>query len=105
MKSPYTVDEQETTINMFPANVSESAEIYTCIPFMMQRLLNLRKEYPEDVALIEGDGYIDATVPRSWIKIQPKRKCNLSDERRKEIAANLNAAKQAKKEAQQDASS
>ena len=65
MRSPYTVDEQETTINMFPANVSETAEIYTCIPFMMQRLVDLQKEYPNDVAIVEGDGYIDATVPRS----------------------------------------
>ena len=101
MRSPYTVDEQETTINMFPANLSETAEIYTCIPFMMQRLVDLQKEYPNDVAIVEGDGYIDATVPRSWIKVQPKRKCNLSEERRKEIADNLNAAKRAKKEAVQ----
>ena len=102
MQSPYTLDEQETTINMFPANVSETAEIYTCIPFVMTRLINLQKAYPNEVAVVEGDGYLNATVPRSWIKIQPKRKCNLSDERRKEIAENLNAAKKAKQEAQEN---
>jgi hypothetical protein len=87
------MDEQETTINMYPASVSKTAEVYTCIPAMMQRLINLQKEYPSDVAIVDGDGYIDATVPRDWIKVQPKRKCNMTDEQRKKAADRLNAAK------------
>lgn len=100
MQSPYTVDEQETIINMFPKNVSTTAEIYTCIPYMADRILKLQQEYPDLVVVKKGDGYIDATVPRDWIKIQPKRKCNLSEEQRKTIAANLVTAKKAKKGAQ-----
>jgi len=93
IKSSYSMDEQETTINMYPASVSKTAEVYTCIPAMMQRLINLQKEYPSDVAIVDGDGYIDATVPRDWIKVQPKRKCNMTDEQRKKAADRLNAAK------------
>ena len=100
MRSQYSLDEQETIINMMPSNVSKFAEVYTCIPGMIQRILKLHEEYPEDVAVVEGDDYINATVPREWIKIQPKRKCTLTDEQKKANAERLAALRQAKKEAQ-----
>lgn len=96
IKSSYGMDDQETTINMYPASVSKTAEVYTCIPAMMQRLINLQKEYPSEVAIIDGNGYIDATVPRDWIKIQPKRRCNMTDEQRRKAAERLNKAKKDK---------
>lgn len=103
MKSPYSTLEQETTINVVPASVSGTAEIYTCIPNMIQRILKLYEEHPDEVAIVDGDGYINATVPREWIKIQPKRKCNMSEEKRREAAERLIALRKAKAVAKDDA--
>ena len=41
MKKSYSFDEQETTINMFPANVYKTSEVFSCIPVMMTRLRKL----------------------------------------------------------------
>jgi len=68
---------------------------------MVQRLLKLQEEYPDEVAVIEGDGYIDATVPREWIKIQPKRKSNMTEEQKQASIDRLAAYRAAKKEAAQ----
>lgn len=96
MRSQYSTDEQETIINMFPSSISKTAEVYTCIPNVIQHILKLYEEHPDDVVVVEGDGYINATVPREWIKIQPKRKCNLTEEQRREAAERLIALRKAK---------
>ena len=98
MKSPYLIEEQETTINVFPANVSKLAEIYTCIPHTMETLIRLQADYPEEVTVVQKDGYVDATVPRSWIKIQPKRKSNMTEEQKRANAERLASYRKAKKE-------
>lgn len=96
MKSPYLIEEQETTINVFPSQVSKTAEIYTCIPNMMEMLMKLQTEYPEDVAFVIKDDGMQATVPRSWIKIQPKRKSVMSDEQKRANAERLAAYRRMK---------
>ena len=96
-KSPYALEEQETTINIMPAAVSKTAEIYTCIPTVIERIFKLYDEYPEDVCIVEGDGYITATVPRGWIRIQPKRKCTLTEEQKRANGERLAALRAAKK--------
>lgn len=101
MISPYTLDEQETTINVLPAVVSKSAEVYTCIPNMIEKIRKLAEEYPHDVVIVEKDGYVNATVPREWIKIQPKRKSSMDDEQRRRFVQIMNDGKAKKKEAQQ----
>ena len=97
MKRTYSFDEQETTINMFPANVSKKAEIFSCVPAMMNRLRDLAADHPGEVAIREDDGCVFATVPVGWVKIQPKRKCNMTEEQRKANAARLAAYMEAKK--------
>lgn len=82
MKKSYSFDEQETTINMFPANVSKTSEVFSCIPVMMNRLRKLAVDYPSDVALRDNEDCVFATVPSSWIKIAPKRKSNMTEEQR-----------------------
>lgn len=97
MKHTYSFGEQETTINIFPTNVSKTAEVFSCIPAMMNRLRELAADHPRDVAIREDDGCLFATVPASWIKIQPKRKCNMTEEQRKASAERLAAYMEAKK--------
>ena len=101
MQSPYTLDEQETTINVLPAVVSKTAEVYTCIPNMIEKIKKLASESPDDVVVVERDGYVNATVPREWIKIQPKRKSSMTDEQKRQWIENMNIRKAQKKEARQ----
>ena len=97
MNKPYSFDEQETTINMFPTIVSKTAEIFSCVPTMMNRLRDLAVDHPDEVAIREDDGCIFATVPASWVKVQPKRKCNMTEEQRRANAERLAAYMEAKK--------
>lgn len=101
MQSPYTIGEQETIINMFPSGVSDKAYVYTCIPNVMNRLRKLCEDYPDQVAIMDGTDHIDATVPREWIKIAPKRRCTLSDEQKRANAERLAAYRKAKEGAKQ----
>jgi len=101
MQSPYTIDEQETTINVLPAVVSKTAEVYTCIPNMIEKIKALADEYPDEVVVVECDGYINATVPRDWIKIQPKRKRSMTPDQKRQWLENMNRCKAQKKEAEQ----
>ena len=90
-------EEQETTINMFPTGISNKAEIFTCIPAMMTKLFKLAEDHPRDVSIRENDGCLFCTVPVSWVRISPRRKCNLSDEQRKANGERLKAYMEARK--------
>ena len=87
----YRTEEQETTINIFPANISDKAEIYTCIPGMITRMKNLAVKYPQDVAIRDDGDSIFCTVPIDWVKVSPKRKCTLTDEQKRANAERLAA--------------
>ena len=89
MNVSYSLDEQETVINIVPTIVSKRAEVFSCIPTMMKKLRKLYKDHPEDVDLSEKDGCVTATVPAAWIKIAPKRRCTLSDEQKRANAERL----------------
>lgn len=91
-----SIDEQETIINMFPKKMSKHAEIYSCIPAMENRLRRFAENNPKEVTIIEKDDAVFATVPASWIRITPKRKCHLTDEQKKANAERLRAYKEAK---------
>lgn len=97
MKSNYHLTEQETTINLLPSVVSKQAEIFSCVPAMMDKLRKLAAEHPSEVSIIEKDGCVQAAVPASWVKIQPKRKCNLTEEQRRANAERLAAYREARK--------
>ena len=87
----YELEEQETTINLYPKQVSDKAEVYTCIPHMITQLRKLQSANPDDVSITETDGAVDATVPRDWVKIQPKRRSNMTEEQKQAAAAGLAA--------------
>lgn len=87
----YSINEQETTINVFPKAVSDKAEIFTCIPSMMDRMRKLASSYPSDVCIREEEDAVFCTVPIGWIKVAPKRKCTLTEEQKKANAERLAA--------------
>lgn len=89
------IEEQETTINIWPAQVSKTAEVYTCIPSMVKRLKKLASTRPDTVRIIKDDDrFVIAEVDKACIKISPKRV--VSDELR-QAAADRFAAARAKK--------
>lgn len=53
------------------------------------------EKYPQECEILHrnDDGSIFAHVPLSWIKIGPPRKVELTDERKKELAARLKGCK------------
>ena len=81
METKIPLDEQETIINLVPAKVSKKAEVYTCIPKMMERLKKLASERPELVRITSDNGFqLTAEVDASCVKIAPKRR--MSEEQR-----------------------
>lgn len=96
MKNTIPFNEQETTISFFPAQVSKTAEIYTCMPNVMNQLRNYAKTRPDAVTITKDEGdALFAVVDRSCVKITPKRQ--LSDEQRTAAAERLAKGRAKKK--------
>ena len=55
------------------------------------RLCKLAEDHPDDVecVAVNRDGSMMFHVPKSWIKIRPPRKVNMSDERKAELAERM----------------
>ncbi len=97
-----SLEEQETTISLFPKQVLEKAEIYSCIPSTMNRLRKYAEQFPDDVKVTREDQIgIFVNVPASWVTIRRPRQVILSDEQRAAAAERLQAARQKKKGGEQ----
>jgi hypothetical protein len=61
------------------------------------RIKELAEKYPEQCVIKQApetnDGCITAKLPVSWLKIAPKRACNLTDEQRATLAERLRTAR------------
>lgn len=77
--SKLTRAEKETIINY---NDAESvANIYSCNKNMIEKLLQLEKEYPDKVSITyRSDVSLNVEIPKEWIKISAPRK--LTDKQR-----------------------
>ena len=85
MQLKVPLDEQETIISLFPAQVTTKAEIYTCMPAMIKRMKKLALKRPDAVRIMKEDEIsVTAEVDRSCIKISPKR--IMSEEQRQRSA-------------------
>ena len=95
MQQKIPLDEQETIISMFPAQVTTKAEIYTCMPAMVNRMKKLAGSRPDAVRILkEDERSITAEVDRSCIKISPRR--IVSEEQRRQAAERFAAAREKK---------
>lgn len=75
--------EKETIINY--NNAEQTASCYTLNTNKRQELLNLAKEYPDDVHIINlTEDSIDVTFPKKWVKIRPPRR--LTEEQKAELS-------------------
>ena len=82
------IEDQETTISFAPNRICKSAEVYTCMPNMLNRIRKLAETRPDCVKIQRDLGdYLFAEVDSSCIKIIPKRK--FSEEQRAAVAERL----------------
>lgn len=59
----------------------------------ISKVRKLKEKYPEQVRIIsdpeDNDGCIYCELPTEWLRIQPPKKMNLTDEQREQIALRL----------------
>lgn len=74
MNKPIPMEEQETTINLFPSRVSKKALIYSCVPLTMKKIRGMAESRPDSARITEDHGdWLYAEVDASCVKIKPKR--------------------------------
>ena len=83
--------EQETIINF---NEEEKvASVYTFNKTLQRRLAKLAEQYPDDCKrefdTWQPEGSVDYSVPKKWIKINPPKKVNFTDEQKAALAERL----------------
>lgn len=56
----------------------------------INKILKLKEQYPDEVKILnmpeDNYGSIAAHIPKSWLKVSPPKKVNLTDEQRAERA-------------------
>ena len=80
----------------------EEAGVYTLDPSLIRRLMQLSEERPAEcrVERRSHDGRaVDFCVPKSWIRIVPPRRVNLTEEQRQQAVERMAKARLARKPA------
>ena len=84
------VDVMETCINYC---TTDCAYVSSDERHWINRVRKLAQENPEQVQVLaepeNNDGCIYAKVPVKWVRIMPPKKCNLTDEQRKELSERM----------------
>ena len=66
----------------------------------IKRIYELKKQYPEQVNIKiypeDNDGCLCATLPKTWLKLNPPRKMELSDEDREQRRARVLVARESR---------
>jgi len=78
-----TTAEQETIITF--SNADKIASCYTYDRRLIKKLDQLNAEHDEVSLVRRGDGFVEYTLPKTWIKINAPRK--LTEEQRQNLAA------------------
>lgn len=69
---PIPIGDQETVISFAPPSVSNIAEVYTCMPGVMNKLRSQAEKRPDCVRITKDLGNaVFADVSRACIKIYP----------------------------------
>ena len=72
--------EQETII--IYNNEESTAKVYTHHAALQNKLNKLTGENSDISVLRSGDGWTEYAMPKSWVKVSPKRKRNMTEEQR-----------------------
>lgn len=86
----------ETSIERIQGD--EHCNVYTGERKFVNQLLQLNKDYPDEVKLTNyGDGFIGAKVPYSWFRfVKPPTKRNYTEEQRKAMGERMKKAREKK---------
>lgn len=68
---------------------SKTATVTFCQGRYISRIKKLAERFPDDVEIISDGKSLVAHIPSRWIKINPPKQLDLSDERREELAERL----------------
>lgn len=102
-RTTVSLEEQETTISIFPSQIQDYAEVYTCMPGMMRKLRKFAETDPEEVKIErEDDIGLFAHVPARWIQIRKPKQMHMSEEQREAAAERLREARMKKEELNMD---
>ena len=89
------MDFRETSIE-YIAN-EQHATFYSSEAKWKRKIHSLKKDYPNDIKIIHEDEESLVThIPKSWFKITPPRKMNLSEEQRLAAAERMSNARKKK---------
>lgn len=100
-KKSVSIEEQETTFNLYPKASDALCDIYSCEPAMIKRIKKYAERYPEEFKIEKEDNYgIFANCPRDWFPFRPPRRLTspMTEERKKAAAERMAAARSAKSE-------
>jgi len=90
------LDEQETSISIVPDD--DQAIVYSSVPTTVRRLYKYAEEHPDECKITNDDGYgCVCSMPVDWIRYQPRKKREMTEEQKAVAAARLRSAREAKK--------
>ena len=94
-----SIEEQETTMNVFPKASGIPCEIYSCIPTEVAKIKKYAEKYPDELTIIKEDDIgIFATAPAKWFRFAPPIKRNYSEEQKQALRERAKVAREKKRE-------
>lgn len=89
-----TALERETIINY--NNEEDAAHIYTWNKTLIKKLSALLSERQDITCKYSDEECATFIVPKTWVKVSPPRKVNLSEEQKAEAAERMRKARESK---------
>lgn len=65
---------------------SKTATVTFCQGRYISRIKKLAERFPDEVEIISDGKSIVAHIPSKWVKVNPPKQVDISDERREELA-------------------
>lgn len=83
-------------------DVDDQATFFSAERRWINKMIKLSEQFPDEVKIQhmpeDNDGVILVHLPKSWLKVSPKKKMNLSEEQREIRAERIAAARKKKGE-------
>lgn len=73
----------------------------------VNKINKLHEQYPDEVQIIQSPesngGIILAHIPKSWLKVSPPKKVNMTEERKQQLSERLKKTREAMKKGSDNA--
>lgn len=92
-----TLEEQETTFNLYPKKSGYLCDIYSSTPTDIALIKKYAEEYPNEITITkEDDISIEAKAPREWFRLKPPTHRTMTEEQKQALRDRLAAQRAAK---------